>query len=100
MSDVVYLGALACVGYIGVFVLGIKLRSARAQLAKTRGFLEAMTVQYNEAHRDRQLLLAEAGAHRAVELAAKIPGLTDDERRAIGERLEAAKAASPKVRVR
>ena len=45
------------------------------------------------------VLLAEAGAHQAVEMAAKIPGLTDKERRAIAARLEVAEANSPKVRV-
>ena len=75
------------------------LSSTEARLAETSASLAEMTTKYNEAHRDRQLLLAEAGAHRAVEMAAKIPGLTDEERRAIAARLEVAKASSPKVRV-
>jgi hypothetical protein len=75
------------------------LNGTEARLAATSTSLAAMTGKYNEAHRDRQLLLAEAGAHRAVEMAAKIPGLTDEERRAIAAKLEVAKANSPKVRI-
>jgi hypothetical protein len=55
-----------------------------------------MTSRYEQAHRDRQLLLIEASAHRAVEMAAKIPGLNDEERRAIAAKLEVAKASSPR----
>jgi septal ring factor EnvC (AmiA/AmiB activator) len=75
------------------------LSSTLAHLAETSASLAEMTTKYNEAHRDRQLLLAEAGAHRAVEMAAKIPGLTDEERRGIAAKLEVAKANSPKVRI-
>jgi len=76
------------------------LSSTEVRLAETSASLAAMTAKYSEAHRDRQLLLAEAGAHRAVEMAAKIPGLTDEERCAITAKLEVAKAHSPKVRIR
>jgi uncharacterized membrane-anchored protein YhcB (DUF1043 family) len=75
------------------------LSSTEARVADARASLAEMTAKYNQAHRDRQLLLAEAGAHRAVEMAAKIPGLTDEERRAIAAKLEVAKANSPKVRI-
>jgi len=76
------------------------LSSTEVCLAETGASLAEMTAKYNEAHRDRQLLLAEAGAHRAVEMAAKLPGLADEERRAIAAKLEVAKAGSPKVRIR
>jgi uncharacterized membrane-anchored protein YhcB (DUF1043 family) len=75
------------------------LSNTETRLAETSASLAEMTAKYNQAHRDRQLLLAEAGAHRAVEMAVKIPGLTDEERRAIAAKLEVAKANSPKVRV-
>jgi septal ring factor EnvC (AmiA/AmiB activator) len=75
------------------------LTSTEARLAETSASLADMTTKHNEAHRDRQLLLAEAGAHRAVEMAANIPGLTDEERRRIAAKLEVAKANSPKVRI-
>ncbi len=75
------------------------LSITEAHLADTSARLAEMTAKYNQAHRDRQMLLAEAGAHRAVEMAARIPGLTEQERRAIAAKLEVAKANSPKVRV-
>jgi septal ring factor EnvC (AmiA/AmiB activator) len=75
------------------------LTSTEARLAETSASLAEMTARHNEAHSDRQLLLAEAGAHRAVEMAARIPGLTDEERRAIAAKLEVAKANSPRVRI-
>ena len=75
------------------------LSRTEAHLAETSASLAEMTAKYNQAHRDRQLLLAEAAAHRAVEMAANIPGLTDEERRAIAAKLQTAKANSPKVRV-
>lgn len=108
-------------GYVGMLILRARLRSALASLGhadaalerqrtllattttlleETQATLAATQAKYNEAHRDRQLLLEEAGAHRAVEMAVTIPGLTDEERRAVRERLAAAKAASPKARIR
>jgi hypothetical protein len=68
------------------------LSSTEARLTETSASLAETAAKYNQAHYDPQLLLAEAGAYRAVEMAAKIPGLTDEERRAIAAKLEVAKA--------
>ena len=50
------------------------LSSTEARLAETSVSLAEVTTKYNEAHRVRQLLLAEAGAHRASRWPRRSPG--------------------------
>jgi hypothetical protein len=122
MTITIAVAALSCIALLtAVLVLRARLRVARAAeaaarvIANTESYLHSkttaerdrarellaqMTANYDEAHHDRQQLLAEVGAHRAVKLAGRIPGLTEEERRAIRAKLEDAQANSPKVRVR
>ncbi len=50
------------------------LSSAEARLAETSASLAETTAEYSEAHRDREQLLAQAGAHRASRWPRGFPG--------------------------